>query len=352
MAPAAPMKPVSSVETKSALPPVSLEEIAELTKGTYSAARYAPQDIHDLREQAAEAYDSRALPPGYYPPTSKWDPRVQKKVALNHTPEQLAQHRVRGIKLATYVAKRGAALRMLPEEAWEQLHVIDGKVTMGAIAMASAIMTRRDCLGWEVKKTADEVTIKAIRLLPSGARVHIEVTVTRKQFQHLASKDNWKYYAADMLYYRAVTRVGKQGWPDAGLGLSTTEEARDERLARRTSIAGPVTAAAPAEVTPIIEDILQHMEEEAGIDDVNAPLPETPPAVGSQPGQNQSLTGDTPIESPEARLRAELATATTAVQCIELHRKAEEIEDAEARKKYRTDVLTRKEQLSAEVGRG
>ncbi len=343
MAPQAPAAPKpSAIETKSALPPVSLEEIAELTKSTYSAARYAPQDIQDLREQAEEAYDAGGLPNGYYPPKTKWDPRAKQKIEVKYTDAQRVELRKRGIKLAVVVAKWGAALNMLPETAWKNIHLINNEITMGAYALAGAIQNRRDCLSWEEEVTPTKVTIKAVRLLPSGGRKVTNVEVTRDKFKHLLDKDNWKYYGEDMLYCRAVSRVGKRGWPGTACAMTTTEEARDERIVRRVGVTQEQTPE-----TPMLDDLLANMEEDDGIDEPEAPpIPTPAPAAGSQPGQ--TITGDTPIETPETRLRAELAAATTPAACIELHRKAEEIEDAEARKKFRTDVLTRKEQLGAQ----
>jgi len=339
MAPPGPAKQnVTSIENRSALPPISLEEIAELTKSTYSAARFAPQDIVDLREQAEEAYDSGGLPQGYYPPERKWDPVRKQKVECRYTPEQLAQLRRKGIKLAVYVAKWGASLNMLPEAAWKNIHLIGGEVTMGAYAMAGAIQNRRDCLSWEEDVSPTKVTIKAVRLLPSGGRKVTNVEVTREKFKHLLDKDNWKYYGEDMLYCRAVSRVGKRGWPGTSCAMTTTEEARDERISRRVGVVQEQVD------TPMLDELLQHMEEDAGVsEDDNLPLPEALPATGSQP--SQVITGDVSIESPETRMRAELAAATTPAQCIELHRRADEITDEAARKQFRVDVLTRKGQL-------
>jgi hypothetical protein len=331
---------VTAIETKSGLPPISLEEIAALTQGTYSAARYAPQDIVDLREQAEEAYDSGALPQGYYPPTKKWDPRTKQKIELKYTPEQMAVARRKGIKLAVYVAKWGASLSMLPEASWKNIHLINGEVTMGAYALAGSIQNRRDCLSWEEEVSPTKVTIKAVRLLPSGGRKVTNIEVTREKFKHLLDKDNWKFYGEDMLYCRAVSRVGKRGWPGTTCAMTTTEEARDERVQRRIGLPEAVTE------TPMLDELLQQMEEDVGVvEDDAATLPiETPLAVTSQPGT--TITGDTSIETPEQRLRAELAAATTPGACIELHRRAEEITDDAARRVFRTDVLTRKEQLN------
>ena len=338
MPPAPVQQPKATViEQASALPPVSLEEIAELTKSTYSAARYAPQDIQDLREQAEEAYDSGGLPQGYYPPKQKWDPRTRSKVDCVYTPEQVAQHRRRGIKLAVYVAKWGASVGMLPEAAWKNIHVIAGEVTMGAYALSGSIMNRRDSLSWEQEVTPQKVTIKAVRLLPSGGRKVTHIEVTRDMFKHLLDKDNWKYYGPDMLYCRAVSRVAKRGWPGTACAMTTTEEARDERITRRIGVAASTE-------TPMLDDMLAQMEAESGIDTEAPEAPETPVPPGSQPGT--PVTGDTPIETPEQRLRAELAAALTPAQCIELHTRAKEIEDEAARKQFRVDVLSRKEQLN------
>jgi hypothetical protein len=341
MPPQPPVAKPLPIETKSALPPISLEEIAELTKSTYSAARYAPQDIQDLREQAEEAYDAGGLPQGYYPPAKRWDAVRKQKIELKYTPEQLATHRKRGIKLAVYVAKWGASLNMLPEAAWKNIHLINGEVTMGAYALAGAIQNRRDCLSWEEDVTPTKVTIKAIRLLPSGGRKVTNVEVTKEKFKHLLDKDNWKYYGEDMLYCRAVSRVGKRGWPGTTCAMTTTEEARDERIVRRVGVTSEQTPE-----TPMLDDLLAAMEEDAGVDNPEEVSGEVPPATGSQPGQ--TITGDTPTESPDARLRGELSAATTPAQCIDLHRRAEEIQDAETRKKFRIDVLTRKEQLGTQ----
>lgn len=275
------------------------------------AGRFQPKDEDGLFLLAERFYRSGFLPDAYYPKEAKqrWEKWPMEQ----------------GITKAYLAMLKGAAMGILPSEAIWQIHIINNRPSPSADLMWGRMLAmgilRRDDFTIQANKTYCKLVI-GVKTRAAAERIEIEAK--HEDFKHLHSKDNWKNHPEDMLVARAKARACRRYAPDIFAGVYSIEEMRDMRADQKAGVYEVPDAMMPQEP--------EENEPEG-----------PPPAAGSQPG---AIAGETPIETPEARLRAELAEAKTTAQCIELHRKADEIEDADARRKFRVDVLSRKEQLS------
>jgi len=280
-------KPMTAAHVSPTSPQMpSLADIAATTDTTYTAARYAPRGYDDLKMQAEDAYDSGTLRKEYYPKKSKKEFRHGSKnydwVDIKYTPEEMAQHRRRGILTAVQVARRGATLNMLPEVAWATIYAADGTMLIGCHAMKGAILSLPSCLEWTDKPITElrenrtyeigyKMTVK--RLLPSGREQPTVVEVYASEFLHLQKggseeKDTWEKYFVDMLYAACVRRAGTHSFPDRLLGMSTKEEFVFELRARQEGT--------KREEAPTIDSILDNMLDDAEPAMVAEAAPEQP----------------------------------------------------------------------------
>ena len=114
----------------------------------------------------------------------------------------------------------------------------------------------------------------------------------------MARSDAWKKHPADMLYWRAVSRIISQVYPDVIQGFATVEEIEEEQpVQQATAVAMPtpieepkpkrqqkVKAAAPVTAEP--ELMTEEIAEEPVMPDpelANMPMPEPVPAIQETP---------------------------------------------------------------------
>jgi hypothetical protein len=114
----------------------------------------------------------------------------------------------------------------------------------------------------------------------------------------LARSDAWKKHPSDMLYWRAVSRIISQVYPDVIQGFATVEEIEEEQpVQQATAVAMPtpieepkpkrqrkVKAAAPVTAEP--ELMAEEIAEEPIMPDpelANAPMPDPVPAIQETP---------------------------------------------------------------------
>lgn len=274
----------------------TLDEIAELTRTTYTAARYAPRNYDELTQQAEDAYDAGALRKEYYPPAKKKVARQGRGgydwIPCKYTDEQKAAYRRKGVLQAVYVARRGAALGILPEAAWENIYMIDNVTMIGAHLMKAAVVSLPSCLEWSDEKLPDGWRMTVKRMLPSGRVQETKVEVHAHEFEHFFNptgqydkpKETWKTWQSDMLYASCVRRAGKHSFPDRLLGMGTKEEFVMQREAARRGEQMPTRPDAPS-----IDDLLEeYVDEDMG----DAPDP-PPPLV-----EPQASGAEAPVVDP------------------------------------------------------
>lgn len=115
----------------------------------------------------------------------------------------------------------------LPITALSEVCEVNGKISFWGRTKAGILFRDARCeYVIPVQKTEKVCTLKAKRKNWPEA---VEVTYTIEQAGKagLTGKDTWKKYPADMLYYRALSRVINEVFPDVIQGIATAEDIQD-----------------------------------------------------------------------------------------------------------------------------
>jgi len=135
----------------------------------------------------------------------------------------LAPKSLRNPQACATVILKGDELGIPPMTAIQELHVIDGKVGMSAELMRALILRKIPGSQIEVVESTDKVcTLKGSR--PGHKPMEVSFTMEDATMQKLDGKDNWRKEPSDMLYARATSRLKRRYFPDACVGVYTTEE--------------------------------------------------------------------------------------------------------------------------------
>jgi hypothetical protein len=124
---------------------------------------------------------------------------------------------------AVIIALKGRELGIPMMQAFAQISVINGKPAMGAELMLGMIYKNHP-RAWinTLLNTDEEACIQAGR----NAQVTQKFSFTIKDAQRagLTSKPVWQQYPKTMLYWRCVSMMARQLFPDAIMGMSHTPE--------------------------------------------------------------------------------------------------------------------------------
>lgn len=160
----------------------------------------------------------------------------------------------------------------LPITALSEVCEVNGKISFWGRTKAGILFRDARCeYVIPVQKTEQVCTLKAKR---KGWPEAVEVTYTIGQAEKagLTGKDPWKKYPADMLYYRALSRVINEVFPDVIQGIATAEDIQDgiaeaeiseEGLQAPKQIETPKekkTKSKQAPITPVISQPAQGIE--------------------------------------------------------------------------------------------
>jgi hypothetical protein len=105
------------------------------------------------------------------------------------------------------------------------LHVIEGKPTLSADAMAGLVKSRRDvCAYFRMVESSDRIaTYETLRAgEPSPTRMSFSWEDAQRA--GATGKDNWKKYPAAMLRARCITALARAVYPDLLMGVYEPEE--------------------------------------------------------------------------------------------------------------------------------
>jgi hypothetical protein len=128
----------------------------------------------------------------------------------------------------------GEALGIAPIVAMQQVHIIEGKPVMSSNLMLTIARNR----GWRhsVKVRTDKACViswtdpRGVTVGESSFTIEEAQRIKHgKEGKTLADKDNYKNYAADMLFARAISRGIRTYAPEvtSGIPVYTTEESQD-----------------------------------------------------------------------------------------------------------------------------
>lgn len=116
---------------------------------------------------------------------------------------------------AVAIARFGQVFGWDPMKSLHVIHVVEGRCELSAAAMMGLILEKARENGdvvSPVEMTAKRAAIQVQRKGLDPAPVVIEFTIG--EAGHLVTRANWKTYAADMLWARCVSRVGRRLYPD------------------------------------------------------------------------------------------------------------------------------------------
>jgi hypothetical protein len=187
----------------------------------------------------------------------------------------------------------------LPITALSEVMEVNGKVGFWGRTKLGIVLKSGVCeYIIPTEQTDKKCTVETQR---KGWPKPVSITYTLEQAEKaglLARSDAWKKHPSDMLYWRAVSRIISQVYPDVIQGFATVEEIEEEQpVQQATAVAMPtpieepkpkrqrkVKAAAPVTAEP--ELMAEETAEEPIMPDpelANAPMPEPVPAIQETP---------------------------------------------------------------------
>ncbi|HEY7821640.1 MAG TPA: hypothetical protein VIG24_02340 [Acidimicrobiia bacterium] len=108
----------------------------------------------------------------------------------------------------------GREMGLPPMEAIRCIDMIDGNPTPSAELLLRLIREKGHRVRLE-EQSADKVRITGIRRENPDDAMTVEFTFEMAKRANLATKNNWKNYPEAMLFWRAVTMLARQQFPDA-----------------------------------------------------------------------------------------------------------------------------------------
>ena len=182
----------------------------------------------------------------------------------------------------------GQELGIPPMQAMQGYHIVDGNPRLSA-GLIGALVKRSGRYDYRIIEANDTVChIRWFQAKRDGSLEAVgdsEFTLLEAQTAGLATRTNWKTYAEDMLFARALTRGARRYCPDVFHGAVYTlgEEAEDQ-AERPQPVEVPFPKFSPP---PIGEDDLR--PEAAAVTAADSPQPKPP---GSEPGGDHTLDLD------------------------------------------------------------
>ncbi len=193
---------------------------------------------------------------------------------------------------AVIIALKGRELGIPPMQAFAQIAVINGKPAMGAELMLGMIYKSHP--NAVINTTSNCVNRAAIRAArrPGLPLQEFEFTHNDAERAGLTTKQTWKQYPKTMLYWRCVSMMARQLFPDAIMGISHTPE----ELGAETTEDGEIVDITP---TALAEAPSQ------GAGNGDAARAAMPPMARDEPGRDdKSGVHTTAVISPDGGAKA------------------------------------------------
>lgn len=212
----------------------------------------------------------------------------------------------------------------LPITALSEVCEVNGKISFWGRTKAGILFRDARCeYVIPVQKTEQVCTLKAKR---KGWPEAVEVTYTIGQAEKagLTGKDPWKKYPADMLYYRALSRVINEVFPDVIQGIATAEDIQDgiaeaeiseEGLQAPKQIEAPKEKKTKGKQAPITPQPAQGIETPA----------ETKPEMIEVEGESVNVETGEVVSEPIADTPADISEVPEEEQKKEIFRVVERI---------------------------
>ncbi len=128
----------------------------------------------------------------------------------------------------------GKELGLRPVQSLTNIHIVQGRITLGAMVIASLIKSS-DKYDYRVKEHSNEVC--SITILQDDEVIgESSFTMNDAKAAGLNNKDNWRKYPRNMLFSRALTNAARWYCPDVfGGPIYTPDELQDDNVFEENS---------------------------------------------------------------------------------------------------------------------
>lgn len=150
------------------------------------------------------------------------------------------------------IVEYGFELGVPPMMALKNINIISGQLACNGQLMLSLAMQKG--VTYEVQKE-DDKGCKIVFHRQGHKDYTAEFTEKDAQAAGLLGKDNWKKYAKDMYFWRAVVKGIRRIAPDAAMGMYTPDEITEGKVLNVTDIPIDTSKAIEAELVAQPDDI-------------------------------------------------------------------------------------------------
>ena len=180
----------------------------------------------------------------------------------------------------------GAELGLAPMQSIRGIHIIEGRPSLSADAMAGIVLASTKCASLRVVESTDErVTVLAQRTGQPEAKFSFSMKDAERA--GLSGRDNWRKYPRNMMRARATAFACRAVWPDLLMGIYTDEELEEVEV---NAVPVSVTTAPPPppRPSPLEAQVVEVVEQpSAAVPVPDAPKPTPPPAIDPAKGVDE-----------------------------------------------------------------
>ncbi len=181
------------------------------------------------------------------------------------------------------IVMTGQELGLAPMQSIRGIHLIEGRPSLSADAIAAICLRSPQCEYLRVVEFTDErVTMEAKRR--NDPPVRVTFTMADAARAGLANRDNYKKYPRSMLRARATAIVCRAVFPDVLMGVYTPDEIEDEGVLdvnpRPVTVAPPRPSPVEAQVVPTPE--AEPLEPGSDVEPVAVLPPEPTPSPAAE----------------------------------------------------------------------
>lgn len=189
---------------------------------------------------------------------------------------------IKSSSAAMAIMLRGMELGIPPVASLSTIHVVEGKTELSGTAL-QAILQRAGIAIQTVKSTAEIAVVRMSRKVGDFAVTEeYEFTIGEAKTAGLTGKDNWRGYAKDMLYWRAISRGARRIGADVAHGVYVEGELADAPPVVAFATSVPETPAAPVaqiEARPTYEARIAEATDAAALLAVGADIAQEPAEI-------------------------------------------------------------------------
>lgn len=149
----------------------------------------------------------------------------------------------------------GQELGFSPMQSLQSVTVIQGKPALDAYSLKAKILQA----GGIIKTIRWDNQICELKGVRGDWEEIVNYTIEDARIAGLAGKDNWKRMPKEMLYARAVSKLGRNQWADVLKGFYTKEEMQDVSGGNSDNVPAPILTT----VAPIVLNVQEKQDEVA-----------------------------------------------------------------------------------------